>query len=600
TALQELRKFNARRKFRAAVSTVKATISLTKSLTLGNSPRGSKDSEGSDKDDEAPPPAAANATEASPPPAPTPSNSSGFGMENAKQSVVVAGMNITRWQMVEINVPAGPLGILLDGSCTQAALLDDFAPVARDGTPGAVEASGTIPHGSVLIGMDSVDFLLEPRKNLADIGTILRESAHLKRRLRFRVPPLDRKKLQQTEVNPSEESDTSTLLQGPTSSSTELVSSSDTDKPKAAGERSNWTWSGMRPSTKLAAPPSCVASPESDPTPLPPPIPEALVSDVASLVVCQLVKPTGRAPSFVRVTGMEDRIPSGGPFVPRDCDKVVAVDVPAGSLGLNLDGTVADRAVVVGFVALPDGSRGTLERNGSVGAGAELVEINGEDVSQAPLAVIRERLSATSGTQRRLSFRLPQPPKSAASLKLQSATRAVSAASKMRVNQSSGAVVLEDADLRRRLELKLIMSFDRKELKFKECWFVVNTAWMNRWVLFVGKGGPEPGPISNDELLQPGWETHLSDDTPGRADVVRSGLQLTKDYRCVAPLVWSLLVALHGSGKAPTLARYALDIESEAASQLEINQVLREATPQAVGLAAKLREKCQVLQAPSQ
>ncbi|RLN92455.1 hypothetical protein BBJ28_00002894 [Nothophytophthora sp. Chile5] len=523
-------------------------------------------------------------------------SSSGFGMEKAKQSVVVAGMDITTWQVVEINVPAGPLGILLDGSCAQAALLDDFAPVARDGTPGAVEASGTVPHGSVLVGMDSVDFLLEPRKNLADIGTILRESAHLKRRLRFRVPPLDRKKLKA-----SEESDTSMLLQGPTSSSTELVSSNDTDKAKAAGERSSWTWSGVRASTKLAAPASCVASPESDPTPLPPPIPEAPVPDVASPTVRPLVKPTGRAPSFVRVTGMEDRTPSCGPFVPRDCDKVVAVDVPAGSLGLNLDGTVSDRAVVVGFVALPDGSRGTLERNGSVGAGAELVEINGEDVSQAPLAFIRERLSATSGTQRRLSFRLPQPPKSAASLKLQSATRAISAASKMRVNhESSGPVFLEDADLRRRLELKLIMSFDRKELKFKECWFVVNTAWMNRWVLFVGKGGPEPGPISNDELLQPGWEAHLSDDTPGCADVVRSGLQLAKDYRCVAPLVWSLLVALHGSGEAPTLARYALDIESEAASQLEINQVLHEATPQAVGLAAKLREKCQVLQTPSQ
>ncbi|CAI5707301.1 unnamed protein product [Peronospora effusa] len=51
TALQELRKFNARRKFRAAVSTVKATISLTKALTLGGSPRSSKDS-GDENEDE--------------------------------------------------------------------------------------------------------------------------------------------------------------------------------------------------------------------------------------------------------------------------------------------------------------------------------------------------------------------------------------------------------------------------------------------------------------------------------------------------------------------------------------------------------------------
>jgi serine/threonine protein kinase len=71
TALQELRKFNARRKFRAAVSTVKATISLTKALTLGGSPRSTKGS-----GDEGDKPAqnvvnASAAASAAPPPAPT-------------------------------------------------------------------------------------------------------------------------------------------------------------------------------------------------------------------------------------------------------------------------------------------------------------------------------------------------------------------------------------------------------------------------------------------------------------------------------------------------------------------------------------------------
>ncbi|KAG2926075.1 hypothetical protein PC129_g6789 [Phytophthora cactorum] len=70
TALEELRKFNARRKFRAAVSTVKATISLTKALTLGGSPRSSKDSgdEGEQRTQSAP--AVVNGS-AVPPPAPT-------------------------------------------------------------------------------------------------------------------------------------------------------------------------------------------------------------------------------------------------------------------------------------------------------------------------------------------------------------------------------------------------------------------------------------------------------------------------------------------------------------------------------------------------
>ncbi|KAG7383408.1 hypothetical protein PHYBOEH_009939 [Phytophthora boehmeriae] len=70
TALAELRKFNARRKFRAAVSTVKATISLTKSLTLGSPPR-SKASDESDKDEQSPPSAAVNNSAVSAPPAPT-------------------------------------------------------------------------------------------------------------------------------------------------------------------------------------------------------------------------------------------------------------------------------------------------------------------------------------------------------------------------------------------------------------------------------------------------------------------------------------------------------------------------------------------------
>lgn len=73
TALEELRKFNARRKFRAAVSTVKATISLTKGLTLGSSPRSNKDSGDEAEQRTQSAPAIVNGSEtadAVPPPAP--------------------------------------------------------------------------------------------------------------------------------------------------------------------------------------------------------------------------------------------------------------------------------------------------------------------------------------------------------------------------------------------------------------------------------------------------------------------------------------------------------------------------------------------------
>ncbi|KAJ8523729.1 hypothetical protein ON010_g17389 [Phytophthora cinnamomi] len=149
----------------------------------------------------------------------------------------------------------------------------------------------------------------------------------------------------------------------------------------------------------------------------------------------------------------------------------------------------------------------------------------------------------------------------------------------------------EDIELRRRLELKLVMTYDRKELKFKECWFAVHAEWMSRWVMFVGKGGPLPGPITNQELLQPGWDTDSED--PNRAAFVRPGLEITKDFRFVTPMVWGLLVALHGEGNAPPIARFTLNINSEAPE--DINEVLHDAKAQATGLASSLLEKCQVL-----
>ncbi|RLN49589.1 hypothetical protein BBJ29_009229 [Phytophthora kernoviae] len=321
-------------------------------------------------------------------------------------AIIAAGLDITSWKVVEINVPAGPLGILLDGSCTGAALLDDFAPVTRDGTLGAVEASGKVPHGSVLIGMDKIDFLQEPRKSLADIGVLLRETSHLKRQLYFRVPPQGYEKPQQAAPQSPQKGDNSKLLDGMEDS--------------------------------------------------PAPIPESKPSERAQMV---------------------------------------------------------------------------------------------------------RQISATC--MKRMSI-VAQPTHT------------------------------EDTELRRRLEVNQIMKFDRKELKFKECWFAVPAEWMSRWVLFVAKNGPDPGPITNHNLLSPGWETYGSDNNPERAAVVRPELQIMKDFRFVTPMVWSLLSALHGTGEAPAIARYVLDMNSEPVTQQGIDDALHEVKPQANGLATGLREKCRV------
>eukprot|EP00644_Phytophthora_capsici_P017348 jgi/Phyca11/573853/estExt2_Genewise1.C_PHYCAscaffold_570122 len=198
-----------------------------------------------------------------------------------------------------------------------------------------------------------------------------------------------------------------------------------------------------------------------------------------------------------------------------------------------------------------------------------------------------------SDEPRRLSFRLPAPikvtvqPKLPVSPLASPSSRRMSAVSMMRMSlvQASLPTYKEDLELRRRLELQLVMSHDRKEIKFKECWFAVHSEWMNRWVAFVGKGGPEPGPISNHELLLPGF-------TSGQDPLVHPGLVIMKDYRFVTPMVWTLLGALHGPGEAPPLARFTLDIYSEAPD--DVNEFAREPTAQASGLAISLREQCQV------
>ncbi|OWZ21343.1 hypothetical protein PHMEG_0004126 [Phytophthora megakarya] len=489
--------------------------------------------------------------------------------------IIVAGMDITTWTVVEVNVPAGPLGILLDGSYTDAALLEDFAPVTREGAPGTIEARGNVPPGSVLVGMDKLDFMEEPRKNLEEIGVVLREAGHLERQLRFRVPPQNYEKSEPEAQNPQDDVK-SKLVFGPTSSSASLTENNDDTERTVCSSES--PAKKTKPSLQLIREQTVMQGPQ--------------------------VKSSGGSPSFVQVTETEIR-PNHfdkRPFVASPSDKVVTVEVPPGSLGLNLDGSIANRAVVSGFVPLPDGSRGALERNGRVCSGAEIVEINGEDVSNESLAGIRERLGRLSNEPRHLSFRLPprikltiQPVPATSTTPVSSPgssispSRRISAFAVKRLSMLHLPTYSEDMGLRRSLELKLVMSFDRKDLKYKECWFAVHTEWMNRWVNFVAKGGPEPGPITNHELLEPGFAVG---NDPNRVVFVRPGLEITKDFRFVTAMVWSVLAALHGDGDAPPIARFILDIYSEAPE--DINAVLHDAKAQASGLTTSLREKCQV------
>lgn len=439
---------------------------------------------------------------------------------------VVDGFNILEWKEVEVEVPPGPLGILLDGTCAHAAVIEQFAGIAPSGSRGAIEASGVVTIGSVMVGLNLHNFIAK-RTSLEDIGRMLRDTSQLTRRLRFRVPPqsLDERK-PQSEF--SDGNDNRELLGG-------VQGNSGSSSIPVAETSKGWSWGGITSTLAMLSPTNS--------------LPQTTFTTTESV---QLPPNSPSQSSFVNVTGMEAAPPTSSVTGQGLPGHRVSVLVPAGPIGMTLDGDIEDHAVVLGFALLPDGSRGKLELHGEITHGSVLIGINGEDVSTLSLAAIREKLGASSRSSRRLIFHVPAVPIDDE----QSPTEDSSTEKRRRLSYSTPPDSVEDLLQRRRLELALVMKHDRNQLKFKEIWFIVDASWMNRWIEFVARGGAPPGPISNHTLLAEGWRSRKAGASMGRPDDVRSGLQLTKDYRCVVPMVWAILAALHGEGEAPAIARF--------------------------------------------
>lgn len=416
----------------------------------------------------------------------------------------VGDQDISAWKEVEVSVPPGPLGILLDGNVTTAAVLEAFAPVGTNGAKGVIELHGGVALGSVLVGVNEYDFM-STKMSLAEIGGVLRESGHLVRLMRFKVPftPVA---IEASGVATAVENDKNKLLTSNAASS--LVS--EQEAPMENNERrKSWKLAGLR------------TPPTTTPT----------------------GSETNAKAGFVSMV-----CPSNGAIraatLPQQQDQdftTVSVDVPTGPMGLNFDGAVTDRALVLGFVSLPDGSKGVLEQHGGIFPGSVLIKINHDDMSTASLDTVRSVLVAQSGVTRRLVFRLPPPNHQAVP--------------RSSVSRASQSMVVEDVDKRRQLELELILKYDKRKVTRYEFWCLIDAEWMNQWTSFVARGGPMPGPISNGSLLEPGWEERMKLDAPGRPDVPRKGLLLKQHYRGVVPMVWCLFVALYGADSAPILGR---------------------------------------------
>lgn len=83
-------------------------------------------------------------------------------------------------RVTTVCVPPGPLGILLDDSCIDAARISGFA--LANGKPGVIEQSGKVPIGASLCTINGLDVSNLP---LAEVGSILRNMADKPKIIRF-------------------------------------------------------------------------------------------------------------------------------------------------------------------------------------------------------------------------------------------------------------------------------------------------------------------------------------------------------------------------------------------------------------------------------
>ncbi|ETV87465.1 hypothetical protein H257_01029 [Aphanomyces astaci] len=251
------------------------------------------------------------------------------------------------------------------------------------------------------------------------------------------------------------------------------------------------------------------------------------------------------------------------PNAPPSID-AISVRCPPGPLGLLLNSETLDRAIVIGFQPLPDGSQGVLEMHDNIRPGAVLVRIDGEDVSAWTLDAVKRRLGELADQERTLEFTLPRH----------------------RANS-------QDYSLRRKEEFTLMKQNDSTKIERGECWLVVDAKWVERWVTFAALNGPPPGPITNETLVQPRWEERLEGKLPGDADQPREHLKVSTDYRCVTPLVWSFFAALHGTSKLPPIARYAMDIYGRQLPAVELKKILKGPSLKAEIAVKEIKHRCQ-------
>jgi len=120
-------------------------------------------------------------------------------------------------------------------------------------------------------------------------------------------------------------------------------------------------------------------------------------------------------------------------------------------------------------------------------------------------------------------------------------------------------------NLRRAKEYELVQAYDTKDTGDGQCWYLVDTGWVEEWKKYV-KSEPitaywdmcGPGPVRNERLFEKDNPTKL-----------KSSLRLKIDYIGVNGCVWWLFMHVHGGG--PAVVRNDLeDIAEEMAPETHL------------------------------
>jgi hypothetical protein len=122
------------------------------------------------------------------------------------------------------------------------------------------------------------------------------------------------------------------------------------------------------------------------------------------------------------------------------------------------------------------------------------------------------------------------------------------------VDEAAAKEELRLLRIRKKQELKLVKKFDKSKINVgRECWFLIDSDWLNAWSAFVNGNELEepPGVVSTKNLL----------DSKGNP---LPNLKAIRDYRGVPPIVYFIFVELYGKDDSPELPRYEIDIYKPA------------------------------------